>query len=136
MSVKIIHVQKVLNVKIRSVAIPVKMLTNVPQGLITVAVKPAVKIQAGLLFANVNRDIKATEKVDEDVKTLTSAKRMFARLVLVVSIQRVVTDALISMNVLMEPINVIQMLSVKMPRMDTCVLAIMVIQEMELLVMM
>ena len=53
---------------------------------------------------------------------------MFARLVLVVSIQKVVTDALISMNVQMEPINAIQMLNVKMPRMDTCVLAIMVIQ--------
>ena len=58
MSVKIIHVQKVLNVKIHLEAIPVKILMNVPQELITVAVKPAVKIQAGLLFANVNRDIK------------------------------------------------------------------------------
>ena len=53
---------------------------------------------------------------------------MFARLALVVSIQRVVTDVLISMNVQMEPISVIKMLSVKMPKMDTCVLAIMVIQ--------
>ena len=50
---------------------------------------------------------------------------MFARLALVVSIQREVTDALISMNVQMEPISVIKMLSVKMQRMDTCVLAIM-----------
>ena len=58
MSAKIIHVQKVLSVKIHLVAIPVKMLTNAPQELITAAVKPAVKIQAGLLFANVNRDIK------------------------------------------------------------------------------
>ena len=62
MSVKIIHVQKVLNVKTHLVAIPVKMLTNVPQKLITVVVKPAVKIQAGLLFANVNRDIKVIMK--------------------------------------------------------------------------
>ena len=53
---------------------------------------------------------------------------MFARLALVVSIQREVTDALISMNVQMEPINVIKMLSVKMPKMDTCVLAIMATQ--------
>ena len=68
------------------------------------------------------------EKVDEDVKTLMSAKRMFARLVHVVSIRGGVTDALILMNVQMELISVMKMLSVKMPIMDTCVLAIMVIQ--------
>ena len=53
---------------------------------------------------------------------------MFARLALVVSIQKEVTDALISMNVQMEPISVIKMLSVRMPKRGTCVLAIMVIQ--------
>ena len=58
MSVKIIHVQEVLNVKIHLEAIPVKTLTNVPLDLITAAVKPAVKIQAGPLFANADRDIK------------------------------------------------------------------------------
>ena len=58
MSVKIIHVQEVLNVKIHLGAIPVTTLTNVPLDLITVAVKPAVKIQAGLLFANADRGIK------------------------------------------------------------------------------
>ena len=69
------------------------------------------------------------EKVDEDVETLMSAKRrMYARLVLVVSIRREVTDALISMNVQVELISVIEMLSVKMPMRDTCVLATMATQ--------
>ena len=73
-------------------------------------------------------------EVDEDVKTLMSAKRrMSARLVLVVSIRKEVTDALISMNVQMELINVIEMLSVKMPMRDTCVLATMVIQARSLI---
>ena len=68
-------------------------------------------------------------EVDEDVKTLMSAKRrMSARLVLVVSIRREVTDALISMNVQMELISVIKMHSVKMPKRDTCVLATVVTQ--------
>ena len=58
MSVKIIHVQEVLNVKIHLEAIPVTTLTNVQLELITAAVKPAVKIQVGLLFANADRDIK------------------------------------------------------------------------------
>ena len=58
MSVKIIRVQEVRNVKIHLEAIPVTTLTNVPLDLITVAVKPAVKIQAGLLFANADRGIK------------------------------------------------------------------------------
>jgi len=58
MSVKIIHVQEVLNVKIHLEAILVTTLTNVPLELITAAAKPAVKIQAGLLFANADRDIK------------------------------------------------------------------------------
>ena len=58
MSVKIIHVQEVLNVKIHLEATPVTTLTNVPLDLITAAVKPAVKIQAGLLFANANQGIK------------------------------------------------------------------------------
>ena len=58
MSVKIIHVQEVLNVKIPLEAIPVTTLTNVPVELITAAVKPAVKIQTGLLFANANWGIK------------------------------------------------------------------------------
>ena len=58
MSVKIIHVQEELNALIHLVAIPVMMLTNAPQELITAAVKPAVKIQADLLFANANRGIK------------------------------------------------------------------------------
>ena len=68
------------------------------------------------------------EKVDEDVKTLMSAKRMFARLVHVVSIRGGVTDALILMNVQMELISVMKMLNVKMPMRDTCVLATMVTQ--------
>ena len=74
------------------------------------------------------------EKVDEDVKTLMSAKRrMSARLVLVVSIRREVTDALTSMNVQMELISVMKMLSVKTPMRDTCVLATMVIQARSLI---
>lgn len=67
-------------------------------------------------------------EVDEDVKTLTSAKRMSARLVRGVLILGEVTNALISMNVQMEHISVIEMLSVKMPMRGTCVLAIMVTQ--------
>ena len=58
---------------------------------------------------------------------------MFARLALVVSIQKEVTDALISMNVQMELINVIEMLSVKMPMRDTCVLATMATQARSLI---
>ena len=58
MSAKIIHVQEVLNVIIPLEAIPVTTLTNVPLDLILAAVKPAVKTQAGLLFANANRGIK------------------------------------------------------------------------------
>ena len=74
------------------------------------------------------------EKVDEDVKTLMSAKRrMSARLVLVVSIRREVTDALTSMNVQMELISVIKMLSVKMPMRDTFVLATMATQARSLI---
>ena len=53
---------------------------------------------------------------------------MYARLVLVVSIRREVTNALISMNVQVELISVIEMLSVKMPMRDTCVLATMATQ--------
>ena len=67
-------------------------------------------------------------EVDEDVKTLTSVKRMSARLVRAVLILGEVTNALISMNVQMEHISVIEMLSVKMPMRGTCVLAIMVTQ--------
>ena len=67
-------------------------------------------------------------EVDEDVKTLTSVKRMSVRLVRAVLILGEVTNALISMNVQMEHISVIEMLNVKMPMRGTCVLAIMVTQ--------
>jgi len=135
MSVRITHVQEVQNVKIHMVAISVKILTNAPQTIIGAVVNRTVKIQAVLIFANANKDIKAMEKADEDVKILTSAKRMYARMVLVVSIRGGVTDVMILMNVQMEHISVIKMLSVKTPMRDTCVLAIMVTKEMERLVM-
>ena len=56
-------------------------------------------------------------KADEDVETLTNAKRTFAKLDHDVLIQEEATDAMISMNVPKEHINVIEMHSVEMPTM-------------------
>ena len=126
------------------------ILTNVPQGHIIAIAEPNAKIPAAhtsvnaamdfkvspLLYAHFRRTsvlffcdvqfrqtFQATVKANEDVEILTSAKMMFAKLDHGVLIQEEATDAMISMNVPMEHISVIQMHSVEMPMMVILVLA-------------
>ena len=149
----VIHALVALNAEIPSVVLFVMISMNVPPEHINVLAMRIVKIRAVPIFVNAKRVIeviytlshdfnymietilvlfivnqKEMERVVGDVKiSMNVIDKMFVKPVQNVKIQEEVTNALTSMSVQMEPINVIKMLLVEMPMMGTLVNVMMVL---------